>query len=292
MTPGKGPRATPGAGRARMSPRERRAAQRARAALARGTVIVERRFVAELRGIASGISAAFVRYLAPAMHATVRGDAKKIGIPDHVAGASGSPRRDVDTILRSIIPQIGPKVSAAHARMSAGVERAYASSMTGVLPIGWERIPSNVQAIAGQARDASIKLVEDAARSYAAQVREVFDDPKWTQGSRWEDLRDALLERGGVSESRAELIARDQTLKLNGAINQAHQRSVGVEAYVWSTSGDERVRDSHADLDGQTFAWNAPPEPGHPGEDFQCRCVALPIIADLAEFDVENPMIF
>lgn len=278
-----------------LTPRERRAALRARAALTRGTVIVERRFVADLRGIASGVSDAFVRYLEPAMRATAGGDrvdAKKIGIPDHVARAKGTPRRDVDTILRGIIPQIGPKVAAAHGRMTAGVERVYASTMKGVLPIGWERIPSNVQAIAGVARDASIRLVEDAARSYAAQVREVFDDPKWTQGSRWEDLRDALLERGGVSESRAELIARDQTLKLNGAINQAHQRSVGVEAYIWSTSGDERVRDSHADLDGKTFAWSAPPEPGHPGEDFQCRCVALPIIADLAEFDQENPMIF
>ena len=81
-----------------------------------------------------------------------------------------------------------------------------------------------------------------------------------------------------MSESRAELIARDQTLKLNGAITKARQTSAGVNSYTWNTSHDDRVRESHAALDGQIISWDAPPEAGHPGEDFQCRCVPIPVI--------------
>ena len=74
-------------------------------------------------------------------------------------------------------------------------------------------------------------------------------------------------------------IARDQTSKTIGKFAQARQEQVGVKEYVWSTSGDERVRPTHVANDGETFAWDAPPpETGHPGEDILCRCTALPVL--------------
>jgi hypothetical protein len=53
--------------------------------------------------------------------------------------------------------------------------------------------------------------------------------------------------------------------------------------HVEHVAQDERVREEHAALEGQTFAWSSPPAVGHPGEDFQCRCVALPVIDELKE---------
>jgi len=46
--------------------------------------------------------------------------------------------------------------------------------------------------------------------------------------------------------------------------------------YIWRTSGDGKVRDSHAANNGKIFAWDDPPPTGHPGEDFGCRCTAEP----------------
>jgi SPP1 gp7 family putative phage head morphogenesis protein len=87
----------------------------------------------------------------------------------------------------------------------------------------------------------------------------------------------------GVERRHAQFIARDQIAKLNAELTQAQQKDAGVEEYVWSTSEDERVRRRHAELDGKTFRWSDPPivdersgRRGHPGEDYQCRCVALP----------------
>jgi SPP1 gp7 family putative phage head morphogenesis protein len=129
-------------------------------------------------------------------------------------------------------------------------------------------------------RDENIQLVMKAQREYAEGVAKIFGDPA-NIGLSIDDLKSSLLARGDVSESRAELIARDQTLKLNGAITEIRQTNAGVDSYIWSTSLDERVREEHVALEGQTFSWDSPPEVGHPGEDYQCRCVALPVISEL-----------
>lgn len=47
--------------------------------------------------------------------------------------------------------------------------------------------------------------------------------------------------------------------------------------YVWRTAGDDKVRPSHAANDGHVFAWDDPPDTGHPGEEEGCRCWAEPV---------------
>lgn len=88
----------------------------------------------------------------------------------------------------------------------------------------------------------------------------------------------------GTERRHAQLIARDQIAKLNGQITRLQQEDAGVTEYIWSTSGDSRVRPSHKALDGKRFKWSDPPvvDPKtgrrcHPGEDYQCRCVALAV---------------
>ena len=73
-------------------------------------------------------------------------------------------------------------------------------------------------------------------------------------------------------------LTRDQTNKAVGQLNLVRQKEVGVEKYRWRTSADERVRPTHNDNNARIFFWDQPPpETGHPGEDIQCRCIALPI---------------
>ena len=52
------------------------------------------------------------------------------------------------------------------------------------------------------------------------------------------------------------------------------------------------MRDSHRHLNGKRFSWNDPPVVDartgrrcHPGQDYQCRCVALPVF-DLETLDL------
>ncbi len=92
-----------------------------------------------------------------------------------------------------------------------------------------------------------------------------------------------------VSKSHARFIARDQMAKLNAQITQRQQTDAGITEYVWRTVGDARVRESHRHLNGKRFKYSDPPvvdtktgRRANPGEDYQCRCVALPV------FDIEG----
>lgn len=101
------------------------------------------------------------------------------------------------------------------------------------------------------------------------------------------EIYDIMAERTDVTDSRARLIARDQVSKLNGALTQQRQRDIGVDSYIWRTVGDERVRDTHESVDGETFSWDSPPsetDDNHPGEDYQCRCFAEPVLPEEVEF--------
>jgi SPP1 gp7 family putative phage head morphogenesis protein len=133
-----------------------------------------------------------------------------------------------------------------------------------------------------KAVNANVELITSIPEQYFQKLRDALDK-NWEAGERWEDLSDLVEHVGDVTESRAKLIARDQTSKMNGAFNRARQTSIGIKKYKWQTAGDERVRPTHHDNDGKVFSWDSPPsETGNPGDDVNCRCVGLP------EFDLDD----
>lgn len=89
-------------------------------------------------------------------------------------------------------------------------------------------------------------------------------------------LRTEIKKIMDSSVSRATLIARDQSLKLNGQIDRVKQTGAGVDSYIWRTSRDERVRPKHQSREGNRYRWDDPPEGGHPGQAINCRCSAEP----------------
>ena len=116
-------------------------------------------------------------------------------------------------------------------------------------------------------------------------------------GDQWEEVADKL-ESEAIPEARADFIARDQVGKLNGTLAKGRQVDAGVDEYEWDTSMDERVRDTHETLQGKICRWDDPEVYkdddkdewqqrdsdmfiGHPGDDYQCRCVALPHLQPL-----------
>lgn len=107
---------------------------------------------------------------------------------------------------------------------------------------------------------------------------------------------EAAIRSYGVTKSRAKLIARDQTAKVLSSISRARQQDAGFEFFKWDTSHDERVRASHKEAQNRVtkygvgvYRWDDPPvihgEKLTPGMDYQCRCVALPVLeSEVEEF--------
>lgn len=151
------------------------------------------------------------------------------------------------------------------------------------------RIPSTLPGkdqLLADFRARNISLITDLGKDQVKALDTLFANTHST-AVRVEEIVPQVQDILDVGESRAMLIARDQTLKLNSQAQQIVQTEAGIEQYVWSTSEDERVRDSHQALDGSTQDWDSPPdvdgEAVHPGEAIQCRCVAVPVVPLFAD---------
>ena len=103
------------------------------------------------------------------------------------------------------------------------------------------------------------------------------------EGKTYSDIAKEMQKSFGITRRRATLIARDQTKKLNSSLTKLRQQEIGVTEYIWQTSGDERVRPTHAANDGKKFRWDKPPKTGHPGDEVNCRCVAIAVLDNILD---------
>lgn len=118
--------------------------------------------------------------------------------------------------------------------------------------------------------------------------------PHVLAGGRASQLEKTLRDNYGVAARKAKFLARQETSLLMSKFRQTRYEGLGIKKYKWSTSHDARVRPAHgADpyygnhraLNGKIFSWDDPPVTcqatgarNHPGEDFGCRCIAIPVV--------------
>jgi SPP1 gp7 family putative phage head morphogenesis protein len=105
------------------------------------------------------------------------------------------------------------------------------------------------------------------------------------EGFRADSMLDTIQAEYGVTKRKARFLARQETSLLVSKYREARYTEAGLKEYKWSTSHDERVRPDHKVLDKRHFSWDSPPvvdtatgRRANPGEDFGCRCVAIPVL--------------
>lgn len=172
-----------------------------------------------------------------------------------------------------------------HAEVSTNLK-----NQTGIDLSAYLRNSPNIVERVNELTVSNIQLIKSIRTQYLDKVQNAVMQAM-VQGSLNKDLAEQLKKLGKDVESRAMLIARDQSSKLNAALTRARHEDVGVTKYMWSTSGDERVRDSHAEKDGQIFEYaNPPADTGHPGHDVNCRCVAIAVFDEVQEKQINEQL--
>lgn len=146
-------------------------------------------------------------------------------------------------------------------------------------------------------RELNASLIKSVATEFKQQISETIMT-NVQSGKRSTDLITQIKERYNVSQSRAKLIARDQTSKLNGSLVKARAQAVGSKTYIWSGVMDERhrKREDHWVMNGKLCRWDDPTifsedqgktwkkrkqiggVEAHPSEPINCRCAALPVV--------------
>lgn len=105
------------------------------------------------------------------------------------------------------------------------------------------------------------------------------------QGYRAEGLAERIRNEYGVSKTRSELIARQETSNFMANYREARARDAGLKRYQWYCVRDSRTRKDHRALHGTIQYYSRPPitdtrtgARNNPGQDFRCRCVDRPVI--------------
>lgn len=133
----------------------------------------------------------------------------------------------------------------------------------------------------------NVSLINDISAKGIADVSSLIMT-RVEAGDSNRTIAKAIEERLEVIPRRARFIARDQVAKLNGKLTELRQAEAGVEEYIWRAVKDGATRASHLQNDGETFRWDKPPATGHPGEDFQCRCTAEPVLEEFISVPIEQ----
>lgn len=98
-------------------------------------------------------------------------------------------------------------------------------------------------------------------------------------------IQNALREIGGFAKKRIDLIARDQTSKINSTLSMERLESAGCTHFKWLHSSAGKVpRQDHVEKNGKIFAiddprlWEGPKaDQGPPGWAINCRCRMMPV---------------
>jgi SPP1 gp7 family putative phage head morphogenesis protein len=106
-------------------------------------------------------------------------------------------------------------------------------------------------------------------------------------GNRYDTMVKTIQKSYDVSRNKAKFLARQETNLLMAKFKESRYTSSGITKYRWRTvagSPKHPVRPMHKRLEGTIQSWDHPPivndkgDRKNPGEDYNCRCFARPIV--------------
>lgn len=126
----------------------------------------------------------------------------------------------------------------------------------------------------------------------AEEIRKLRGEMQKTifTGNRYESAVKTIQKSYGQSQNKAKFLARQETGLLMAKFKETRYMDAGIMEYRWGCvagSPKHPVRPWHKALEGKIFRWDHPPvttKPGeavrrnNPGEDYNCRCFARPIV--------------
>lgn len=190
--------------------------------------------------------------------------------------------RDADE-LREFLLRAKPGLTSVIEREMRAREREHAAkfaasvkSATGV-DVGRHLKPTDVEAEREQMR----RDMEDRIYMMSEDIAERFDrvvSREETEKKRSDE--EALDDEMEKIEKRAAFMARHFRAVWHGRINRTRHVQAGIGYYRWITTLDGRQRETHDANHMKVFDWSVPPDTGHPGEDYNCRCIAQPLVGE------------
>lgn len=186
----------------------------------------------------------------------------------------------IESSYRDVTPYAQQTASAFVAGLNSTNKRRFYSSLENSVGVNMESVIKNegLSDIVNSDIRTNVSLIKSIPPEQFNKIEQIIFT-NVTQGTGASSIIKQLREAGASSNKRARFIARDQTAKINANLSQARAENLGAEEYIWRTAEDGRVRDSHRVKNGKIYRYDNPPsDTGRPASDYNCRCIAQPII--------------
>lgn len=147
--------------------------------------------------------------------------------------------------------------------------------------------------VLGHIEDMALTRMAMVTESTKAMIRSELREG-FRRGEGIDKISRRLRESAALSGARAKRIARTEVNRsANWATTEAHRQSGIVTLREWVATPDDRLRDTHAQLDGARTPLDKPFDNGfglsamHPGdfgdpsEDINCRCTTVAVVKSL-----------
>lgn len=180
--------------------------------------------------------------------------------------------------LASVEPIFGTTIKGLNTQFSTSVKKVTSKDVE--IPLE----PHLMERLKQEYTDNIEEYVSDWSKDQVLRLKQKVQE-NVIQGYRAENLIKDIIAERGVSYRKAKFLAKQETSLMVSKYRQIRYEEVGINNYQWSTSRDNRVRHDHRELNGKVFSFSQPPivdkhtgKRANPGEDYNCRCVAIPII--------------
>jgi len=135
--------------------------------------------------------------------------------------------------------------------------------------------------------DEQVTLIKSIPLAAAERVHKLAIEAT-ESGVRANEVAEMIRQSTQVSISKANTIARTEVSRASSALTQARATHIGSDGYIWRTTGDTDVRESHKKMNGKFVPWNEPPAllegnkiyHAHAGQIFNCRCYPEPVLPE------------
>jgi len=175
------------------------------------------------------------------------------------------------------------KLSGTLSKVIKEVDLDFTKTVSKVIGISVDLTDNQKQIIADEFSENLKLFIKGFADEQVLILRKDVEDAVFA-GIRAEELQKTIIDRFGVSESKAKFLAKQEISLLTSKYKQAKYEDAGVRKYKWSIS-NVRTRPDHRALSGKVFTFDDPPisnlstgARNNPGEDFGCNCVAIPVV--------------
>lgn len=205
----------------------------------------------------------------------------------------------IDDKLSQLLPEeIADKLKVDHLFDSTlwKVERDFKSTISGLV-VSPTLTPEQRKKIADEWQTNMKLFIKDWTRKEIVELRKGMQQSVFA-GNRYETAVKTIEKSYDVSLNKAKFLARQETGLLMAKFKEVRYKDAGIKKYRWTCvagTAAHPVRPAHKILDGKLFSWDNPREldkqgrvstggahkPGenkNPGEDYNCRCYAKPII--------------